>query len=310
MRPNGKKRSTAALTGRMTLSAFAVLVGLAAGSGPDRPLSIVTSEDPAQPGEFSLNFGGLGLLVSSHITTTNYELSLDPVRGTARFVNYLQHVQPLSLPGGISTGDITVEVVEGSSNGSFDAFTRTFTTSEMYAVHFTGDLSAFGLTSPVLLPSTSIGAVAVDPVEGGEVSMDWNGNGELSNPFDPSNPLRFSYRCAVNTVFPATTTNVVGLDLIPDVVNTPLPQGIQRDLIASLDQALNEIQRGNESRAVRGLQTFIRKVEVLSGKVIEEADAANLIAGASEAIGLIGLGRSESLPLGSTRSSNQPVSTD
>lgn len=294
MRPNGKKRSTAAATGRWTMSACAALVALSAAASAQlanaRPLSIVTNENPAAPGAFTLNFGGLGVIASSNITSTNYELSVDPVHGTARFVSYLQHVQPLALPGGISTGDITVEIVDGSSTGSFDLFTRTFTTSELYAVHFTGDLSAFGLTSPVLLPSSSTGAVAVDPVEGGEVTMDWDGNGQLSNPFDPSNPLTFTYRCAVNTVFPATPANVVGLDLTPDVLSLQLPLGIEHNLVALLDQSLAEIQRGNKSRAVLTLQAFIRKVVVLSG-AIEEADAANLITGALETIDLIGLGR-------------------
>src|SRR5262245_44313935 len=105
MRPNGKKRSTAALTGRLTMSACAALIGFAAAASAQsaRPLSIVTNENPAEPGAFTLNFGGLGLNAVGHITTTNYELSVDPVRGTARFVSYLQHVQPLVLPGGIST---------------------------------------------------------------------------------------------------------------------------------------------------------------------------------------------------------------
>src|SRR5262245_59884910 len=178
MRTNGKKRSTAALTWR-SMTTCAALVGLAAAASSQSAgaLSIVTNEDPAQPGSFTLNFGGIAPNAVGYISTTNYELSVDPVRGKAHFVSYLQHVEPLSLPGGISTGDITVEIVQGSSTGSFDPLTRTFTTSEMYAVHFTGDLSLFGLTSPVLLPSSSNGLVAVNAVAGGEVTMDWNGTG-------------------------------------------------------------------------------------------------------------------------------------
>jgi len=273
------------------MSACAALVVLAATasaqSAPARPLSIVTNENPAAPGAFTLNFGDVGIEARGNITSTNYELSVDPVQGTARFVRYLQHVQPLALPGGISTGDITVEVVAGSSTGSFDASTRTFTTSEMYAVHFTGDLSAFGLTSPVLLPSSSSGVVAVDPVEGGGVTMDWIGSGELSNPFDPSNPLTFNYRCAVNTVFSATPANVVGLALVPDVVSLQLPQGIERRLVAKLEHSLAQIQRGDESRVVHSLRAFIHQVELLSGRAIQATDADNLITVASQTIDLI-----------------------
>ena len=292
MRPNGKKRSTAAAKGRLTMSACAALVGLAAAASAQsaRPLSIVTNENPAEPGAFTLSFGDLGLNAVGNISTTNYELSVDPARGTAHFVSYLQHVQPLALPGGISTGDITVEIVDGSSTGSFDPLTRTFTTTEMYAVHFAGDLSAFGLTSPVLLPSSSTGELAVDPVAGGQVTMDWNGSGELSNPFDPLHPLSFTYHCAVNTLFSATAANVVGLDLTPEVLSLQLPRGIERRLVAKLDQSLAQIQRGNGPRAVHSLRVFIDQVDRLSGRVIEEADAANLITVALETIDLIGLG--------------------
>ena len=305
MRLNGEKRSTAALTGRLTMSVCAALVGLAAAasaqSGLAGPLSIVTNENPAEPGAFTLDFGDLGVIARSNITSTTYELNVDPFHGTARFVSYLQHVEPLVLPGGISTGDITVEVVQGSSTGSFDPHTSTFTTTEMYAVHFTGDLSAFGLTSPVLLPSSSTGEVIVDPLAGGEVTMNWNGIGQLANPFDPSNPLTFTYVCAVNSVFPPTPANVVGLALTPYVVSLQLPVAIERSLVSLLDQSLAEIQSGNKARAVLSLRSFINKVGLLSGSVIEESAAANLVDVASQTILLIGFGKLSSFAPGGIR---------
>ncbi len=294
MSPNGMKRSTAITTGRSMMTC-AALVGLAAASSAQlthaRPISIVTSENPAQPGAFTLDFGELGGVARSSITSTTYELNIDTAHGTARFVSYLQHVEPLTLPGGLSTGNITVEIVPDSSSGFYDASTSTFTTTEVYAIHFTGDLSAFGLTSPVLLPSSSVGAVAIDPVEGGEVTMDWDGIGQLANPFDPSSPLTFTYRCAVDTVFPATPTNVVVLAITPEVVNLPLSPEIEGGLIASLDQALAGIQRGKRSRAVQALRAFIEKVDGLSGWLIDTADATRLISLATQTIDLIGLGK-------------------
>lgn len=295
MKLNRKKRSIVAATERSLLSACAALVGLAAAASAQSahasPLSIVTKENPAAPGAFTLTFGGLGFSTQSNITSTTYELSVDAVQGTAHFVSYLQHVQPLILPGDISTGDITVEIVAGSSSGSFDAFTRTFTTSEMYAVHFAGDLSAFGLASPVLLPSNSTGALIVDAAAGGEVTMDWNGTGELSNPFDPSSPLSFTYSCAVNTVFPSSAANVVGLTLIPDVVSLQLPLLVESRLVALLDQSLALIQRGSDFKAVRNLREFSNKVQALSGLVIDEDDAADLITSATQAIDLLAPGK-------------------
>jgi hypothetical protein len=292
MRP--KKRSTAAA--RLTMTTCATLVGLAATTsaqsvqGQAQPLSVVTNENPAEPGAFTLTFGGLGLVSTSHITSTTYELSVDPFNKTAHFVSYLQHVDPLFLPDGSSTGDITVEVVKGSSRGFFDPLTRTFTTSELYAVHFTGDLSAFGLTSPVLLPSSSTGAVLVDPVSGGEITMDWIGAGELPNPFDASDPLEFDYHCAVNTVFPAEPVNVLGLSLTPDVMGLQLPTEIERRLVVHLDETVAQIQRGIVPAAIHGLQVFIHRVNLLSGWMIDTASADNLVTSALEIIDMLGTG--------------------
>jgi hypothetical protein len=276
--------------GSTTVLTFAFGAWSLAAGAYAAPQSVITSEDPAQPGAFSLNFGELGGVASSNITSTNYELSVDPVGGTARFVSYRQQVEPLILPGGFSTGDITVEVVEGSSTGSFDPITGQFTTSELYAVHFTGDLSAFGLTSPVLLPSSSDGALTLDAVAGGEVKMNWNGRGELANPFDPLTPLSFTYICEVNTVFAPTAANVVGLALTPDVISLQLPEGIERSLVIKLDTSLAMIERGAEGSAVRTLRAFIQQVAVLSGRTIPEADADSLIVGATETINLLRLG--------------------
>jgi len=295
MKRNGEKRSTAALTGRLTIPAFAALVGFAASASAQAahdPLSLVTNENPASPGAFTLNFGDLGVVASSNITSTTYELNVDPFDKKAHFVSYLQHVQPLILPGGLSTGDITVEVVDGSSSGLYDPLTHTFTTSEVYAVHFTGDLSAFGLTSPVLLPSSSTGELVVDPVAGGEVRMDWDGVGQLANPFDPTSPLTFTYRCAVNTLFPPTPANVVGLALTPQVLSLELPGFVEESLVALLDESLAQIQRGNKGAAVQSLRAFIRKVNVLRGfLILSEADAAGLVTLATQTIDLFGLGR-------------------
>jgi hypothetical protein len=281
--------------GRVTMSVCAALVGLAATAPAQsthaRPLSILNNENPAEPGSFTLHFGGLGLRTSSNIISTTFELSVDPVRGTARFVSYVQQVEPLTLPGGLSTGDITVMVAEGSSTGFFDPSTRRFTTSELYEIHFTGNLSAFGLTSPVVLPSTSIGQVAVDPVAGGRVAMDWIGSGELSNPINPSNPLTFHYRCEVNTVFPAAPANVLGLALVPQLVGLRLPKEAERHLVGTLDQSLAQIQRENRPEAVHRLRTFIQQVNLLRSRgVIAEPGARELISGAVVIMQLLGLG--------------------
>jgi hypothetical protein len=282
------------------VSACAAFVGLAAVASAQSPISIVTNEDPAGPGAFTLNFDALGITARSNITSTTYELSVDPILGTARFVSYLQHVQPLTLPGGFDTGDITVRIVEGSSTGTYDVLTRTFSTSEEYEIHFTGDLSLLGLTSPVVLPSSSLGELIVDPVEGGEVAMNWNGTGQLG---DPSAPLEFTYTCAVNTLFPATPNNVIGLTLVSDIVSLPLPLALEQNLVALLARSLDQIRKGKGLQAIQSLREFIRRVDGLGGFLIDEAAADDIVASASQAIALFGPVRLPTVAPGGIRSS-------
>ena len=108
---------------------------------------------------------------------------------------------------------------------------------------------------------------------------------------DPTTPLTFTYRCAVHTVFPAKPANVVGLELIPEVLRLQLSPVTERKLVAKLEHALAQIQSGDESKAVHSLDVFIHQVDLMSGRKIDETDAADLIASAEEAIELIALGK-------------------
>ena len=155
-------------------------------------ISMTAVADPAAPSSFTLDFGaGLGRSVG-HISFMDIELNVDPDTGSAQFVRYYQEVDALTLPGGISTGDMVIEIVANSSNGTYDELTGTVDTSDEYAIYFDGDLSAFGLQSPVILPSSSLGTVAVSASNGGTITLDWAGIGQLANPYDPNNPLTLS----------------------------------------------------------------------------------------------------------------------
>ncbi len=273
----------------ITLTALAVSTFAWTAGAKAESVAVITAENPAQPGAFSLNFGVFGGVASSMITSTNYELDVDPRLGTARFVNYLQHVEPLTLPGGFNTGAITVEVVADSSTGVYDPLTGVFTTTELYAVHFEGDLSAFNLTSPVLLSSSSTGTLVLDRTVGGEVRMNWNGQGELANPFDPLGSIPFSYVCEVNTLFSPTPVNVVGLALRPDVQRLGLRRGVERSLTNKLDHALRALNHERPVLAIHRLIAFKREVRGLRGRVIPRDAAARLIEGANDSIDLIRL---------------------
>ncbi len=245
-----------------------------------KPFSLLTREDPAQVSAFTLNFGELGGVSSASIARTDYELELDAPLGLARFANYRQEVRPLTLPGGFSTGNIIVEVVAGSSQGSFDPRTGQFTTSELYAVYFEGDLSAYGLTSPVILPSTSAGAVAISPETGGTIRMAWVGQGELADPFDPNSRVSFTYTCDVNTVFVAEPHLLVRLDLVPDVLDLELPMRLEDDLVTKLERAAARLDEDNATAGVHILHSFVRTVQ--RSLRIPEEQAVELIAKAQQ----------------------------
>lgn len=181
-------------------AAAAICISISAATVHAEPIYLAATADPDEPSTFSLDFGMFGGVSSAAISSTEYVLELDHEAGTARFVDYRQDVAPLLLPGGISTGEIFVTIVE-SGSGTIDESTGAFTTDDLYAVYFDEDLSAFQLTSPVRLPGASTGTVLCDDAGSGTISMEWAGQGQLPNPFDPKHPINFFYVCRVNTEF-------------------------------------------------------------------------------------------------------------
>jgi hypothetical protein len=162
------------------------------------------TQEPAPLSSFTLNFGAFGE-TSATITQTQFDIAVDSAGETARFTSYNQQVQPLTLPGGVSTGDITVQIVPGSSAGTFTrgATLGRFHTAETYRIFFTGDLSLYGMTSPVDLPGASNGEMAFGSDAAGVATLVWDGATLLPNPFDPQNPINLTYRCEVHADFAA-----------------------------------------------------------------------------------------------------------
>ena len=266
-------------------------LGLAAifSGGPAlaEPIALVATQAPNPASSFSLDFGAFGGVASARISQTDFALEIDADLGTAQFAHYEQSVDPLTLPGGISTGNIRVEVVPGSSAGTLNVLTGEFTTQELYAVHFDGDLSAFSLTSPVVLPSTSSGTVKLSARSGGDVLMAWAGISQLPNPFDPSTVIPFNYTCAVTAVFAPEPVTLLELALIPNVVNLDIPLKNEAKLLNVLDITLDLINANRERKAAIGLGGFISLVESQRGRRISEADADALVTDAEEAILLL-----------------------
>lgn len=280
-----------AMFGNVIVACVASLLISAASTAEPRVL--VAQEDPNQISAFTLDFGEMGGVASSRISQTNYELEVDAEMGTARFVRYDQQVDALTLPGGFSTGNITIQVVEDSSAGTYDRRTGIFVTSELYAVHFEGDLSAFGLESPVILPSTSMGFVLLDAQTGGSIGMEWVGEGELVNPFDPNSTIQFAYTCEVSTQFAIDPDLLVRLVMIPNVLNLELPRRLEDNLVTLLQRSTTKLDRDNTFGAAGTLRAFVRKVG--NSRLISDEDANLLISGAQEIIAMLRPTRNEDL---------------
>jgi hypothetical protein len=188
---------------------WAAVSGLAASSAMAGAQALIADQDFAETSAFSLNFAFLPASPSD-ISFTQFDVEVDPLSGTAVFVDYYQEVAALTLPspdgqGVLSTGPLVIEIVPGSSQGTFDPVTREFQTFDLYAIHFTGDLSAFGLSSPVILPGDSLGKIlnADANLAAGDIALDWDGEGFLPNPGDPTQPIPFTYTCSTKTNFEA-----------------------------------------------------------------------------------------------------------
>jgi hypothetical protein len=245
------------------------LIPLAANAAP---VALQAEQTAAMTSSFTLDFGGYGRSEAS-ISHTQFELNLDPDGGLARFDAYDQDIAPLDLFG-FNTGDIRVEIVPGSSAGTFNPLTREFETTEEYAIHFEGDLGAFGLTSPVVLPSASRGTLSVSEAEGGRVVLDWSGVGQLPNPFDPSAPaIIFNYTCSMQAAFASDPAALVNLGLMPNVINMQLPILVETKLMTKLDRAAANIDAGAYRSAILPLTAFIQLVEAQRGKSMSDAEA-------------------------------------
>ena len=252
-------------------SAMVVALGLlAATSVQAAPIQVNATEDSAQPGFFTLDFGAEVGSTTGLITSTDYGLEVDPDAGTARLTDYYQEVESLNLFGQFPTGDIVVTVVEGSSTGTYNKVTREFTTTETYLVYFAADLSAFGLVSPVELESTSIGTVDISTGRGeSRVNLHWDGTSDIAGE-------EFTYTCQVNTAFTASATQIVDLGLKSSVLELNLAQSYEDQLLGPLDMAGLRLEQGNLSSARRNLVVFVDRVEGFRGGIISWP-AANAI---------------------------------
>lgn len=187
-----------ALSGGLLASSLSC--GLIESALPAKPTTqyALAKQDASVSSYFTLDFGEYGGERIAQISRTDFLLEFDQVDGSARFASYYQVIDPIELPGGMSTGKITV-VIQNSLGGTLNTNTGEFVTDDVYVIYFDGDLSAFGIESPFVLPSTSEGTLTFDAgtQESGRVKMGWSGGGTLGS-------LPFWYTCHVTGVFEST----------------------------------------------------------------------------------------------------------
>ena len=182
-------------------------VGLTAAAAA-APQALNARQNPTESSTFTLDFGDFGGERQANISTTQFQLVVDADAGTARFTNYLQHIDPILLPGDVSTGNITVVIEPGAEPGTYVPETGAFSSTDTYAIYFEEDLSQFGLESPVRLDSTSSGTVTFSNERSGLIDLGWQGRGELGQ-----TGITFDYTCEVATIF--------GIRTIPPVQAEP-----------------------------------------------------------------------------------------
>lgn len=185
-----------------------VLSGAWATSAMAEPRIFIGSLDltPGFESTFMLDFGG-GFVENTMISDTNFTLQVDAeagANGSAEFLSYFQIIDsinlpdPLGSPDPVPTGQITVEILPGtSSGGTYNAITGAFTTSETYRIHYTGDLSVYGLTDGFVdLPSSSSGLITFETATSGRIMQQWEGTYTF-----PGTTVSLAYTCRVNTQF-------------------------------------------------------------------------------------------------------------
>ncbi|NOS99223.1 MAG: hypothetical protein HOP29_01185 [Phycisphaerales bacterium] len=259
---------------------LALAAATLASSASAQSVNLSASNDLNVPSFFTLDFGpGIPHSIAN-ISSTDYVLNINSTLGTARFVSYHQEIEPLTLPGGVSTGDITVEVVPGTSVGSFNRNTGEFTTTETYRIHFTGNLAPLGMVSPVDLPGDSGGTIAFLPARTGDIHSEWIGT-TLIGP--PGFEFPVSYACTVNTHFQPELAQAELIDLVAAAAAVPVSPRVANVLTGLLANAMDAEDAGDFAAASAAVTSFVRTVKS-ARSLIANDDAARLITGAHEVL--------------------------
>ena len=265
---------------------FALLVAcMVESSAVAAPIHVQARQNQSIESYFTLDFGQGGV-ASALISRTDMQLEIDGLTGSARIMGYDQDIDPLSIPGPtgpVSTGAIKVRIVPGSSTGTYNRATGEFVTDELYHIEFDDtELAIFGLTSPVILPSQSVGIVDIENSTVGRVTMNWAG----TNVSNETIPLNFSYACTIFATFSVAAASYVQIEMVPLVSSTIMTETLRTTLLKDLNFAIELLNAGDVPSAVRILQKFIAHVNNRVPASITPDNALPLTNAASIAIDL------------------------
>jgi len=189
------------------------------------------------------------------VTVVDAFLDFDPM--------YLQVID-------ITPGDVLDWVLLSRFNnelGTIDYCAATFTLPPPWG---TFTMATITLTAMAETPGTSLNFSTVPPRE---TSAAFGGN-------DVTGVITDGMVTVGTVQTPAEDTQ----DLISDVEELNLPQGMENSLISKLENAINSLDNGQDNAAINKLNAFINQVEAQRGKKITDEQADELIAEAQRII--------------------------
>lgn len=251
-----------------------LVVGALASPSMGAPTRIQARQDQRMESSFTLDFGQDGI-ASALISQTTFNLEIDGINGTAKFTYYDQTIDSLTLPGGLTTGAIRVQIVPDSSVGSYNRATGEFTTDELYSMEFDGDLHEINLYSPIVLQNHSAGSLDLESATVGRVTMNWAG--EIPAPFD------ISYICTLFASSQSTASSYIETEMMPMLLNASMPTILKNTLTSYLNTAISASNGGNVRGAISALRAFVFKLRNSAGSVAQ-SDAIALVGAANQAI--------------------------
>jgi hypothetical protein len=149
-----------------------------------------SSFDPLLPNAYQVQFPAAlgGMTLNMPISGGDMSIEVDATANTSKLLTWNQEVEPIEIAG-MSTGPITITMdTNSSSEGSYDATTRSFSVGATFLINFDdSELAQIGFVSPMALFGREEGTIyGVGQI--GTINMQLEGGGTVAG-------SDFSYTC-------------------------------------------------------------------------------------------------------------------